>query len=528
MVVVMPTNQQNIKTDIIISVSDYETRIAILEDERLVELLVERPEKERMVGDIYKGKITAVLGGLQAAFVDIGGAKSAFLHLSDVGAFGGGTDLLFDMELDDESLAEFASKRKEPRSRIQDIFQRGQEVLVQVIKEAIGDKGPKATSEISLPGRYLVLVPGAEHVGVSRKITGWDEKKRLKRLAREQRPEGFGLIVRTVGEGKTEKEFQADIKMLTRLWRKIKKRVERRTAPSLVHKDMEVTSGIIRDLLSADVDRVVIDSRRDYRKIVSYLGAVAPNLRSKVEYYNQLTPIFDDFGIEPQIERMLDRKVWIKKGAYIVIDQTEALVTIDVNTGRFTGRGSQEATILVTNIEAAKEIARQIRLRDIGGILVIDFIDMSPKENRKRLFDEFKAALRRDRSKTFIYPPSDLGIVEMTRERTKPSLMHTFSEPCPLCSGIGRVLSKETIAVRVERWFARAKAGSGLRNYRLVLHPLVAEILADGGQDRIKKLSKRFGYKIDLIRDASMHPENFKVISSESDADITQKFLSLR
>jgi ribonuclease G len=525
MVASMPTSQQNIKTDIITSVSDYETRIGILENDSLVELLVERPEKERMVGDIYKGRITAVLPGLQAAFVDIGGAKSAFLHLSDVGAFGGGTDLLFDMELDDESLAEFASKKKDHRLRIQDIFQSGQEVLVQVIKEAIGDKGPKVTSEISLPGRYLVLVPGAEHVGVSRKITGWEEKKRVKRLAKEWRPEGFGLIVRTVGEGKTEKEFEADIRMLTRLWRKIKKRVERRTAPSLVHKDMEVTSSIIRDLLSPEVDRVVIDSRREYRKIISYLGAVAPNLRSKVEYYDQLTPIFDHFGIEPQIERMLDRKVWIKKGAYIVIDQTEALVTIDVNTGRFTGRGSQEATIFMTNIEAAKEIARQIRLRDIGGIIVIDFIDMSLKENRKRLFDEFKVALRRDRSKTFIYPPSDLGIVEMTRERTRPSLMYTFSDPCPLCSGIGRVLSKETIAVKVERWFARAKAGSELRDYRLVLHPLVAEILADGGQDRVKRLSKRFGFKIDLIRDTSMHPESFKVIASQNDADITQKFL---
>jgi ribonuclease G len=521
----MSVSGQKIKTDIIISVSDFENRIAILEDDRLVELLVERPEKERMVGDIYKGKITAVLPGLQAAFIDIGGVKSGFLHLSDVGAFGGGTDLLYDMDLDDESLAEFASKRKDRHPKIQDLFRRGQEVLVQVIKETIGDKGPKVTSEISLPGRYLVLVPGAEHVGVSRKVGSWDEKRRLKRLARELRPEGFGLIVRTVGEGKTEKEFEADIKMLTRLWRKIKTRVERRSAPCLLHKDMEATSGIIRDLLSPDVDRVVIDSRREYRKIVSYLGAVAPGLRSKVEHYNKLTPIFDHFGIEPQIERMLDRKVWIKRGAHIVIDQTEALVTIDVNTGRFTGRGNQEATILETNLEAAKEIARQIRLRDIGGIIVIDFIDMSFKENRKKLFEQFKTALRPDRSKTFIYPPSDLGIVEMTRERTRPSLMHTFSEPCPLCSGVGRVLSKETIAVKVERWFARAKAGSDLRNYRLIVHPLVAEILADSGQDRIKRLSRRYGFKIDLIRDASLHPESFKVFSSENEADITQKFM---
>ncbi len=508
--------------DIIINAAEYETRLAILEDSKLVELLVERPESERIVGDIYKAVVRTVLPGMQAAFLDLGLEKSAFLHFSDIGDPRGRLDLLYEAEfLEDEE--EVKKEKKRPES-IQDILKEGQEILVQITKEPIANKGPRVTTQISLPGRYVVLVPGEDHVGVSRKIYDWGEKKRLKRLAYETKPDGFGCIIRTVAGGKSKRELRSDIKHLAGLWKNSIRRADRKKAPVLLHKDLGMIHSVMRDALTPDINSVVLDFRKEYKRIVSYLKTVARGLHTKVKLYSGEVPIFDAYGIEPEIEKMLDRKVWVKKGAYFVIDQTEAMVTIDVNTGRFVGRSTQESTVLKTNLEAAREIARQIRLRDIGGLIIVDFIDMESAENRKKVFEEFKAAFRHDRSKNSILPISDFGLIEMTRERIRPSILHTLSEMCPCCGGIGRLLSKQTVAAKIERWFKRAKVGTASKRYRLTVHPDVALTLGDGKPSRLRKLAKGLRLEIELARDEDLAFDQFRVFDLDEQIDVTDIF----
>jgi len=506
-------------------VTDYETRIGVLEQGKLVELLVERPEKERIVGNIYKGKVTAVLPGIQAAFVDIGMEKAGFLHFSDTSDYQGEKNLLFDMDYVDEDTLDTPRVTTRRRSSvIGDFIKKGQELLVQVIKEPINNKGPRLTTQISLPGRYVVMVPGGRHVGISKKISNGNEKKRLRKIVGEFKPPHFGIIVRTVAEGKDQKDFKADMSLLIKLWTKMKKKVEESKAPALVHKELEITGGIIRDLLTPDVTRLVVDNKTEYSQIIKYLRVLDPRLCDNVELYKDPEPLFDKYEIEPEIDKMLDRKVWLKGGANIVIDQTEALVTVDVNTGRLSAKSKGEDAIFRANIEAAREIARQIRLRDIGGILIIDFIDMQDRENRKRVYDEFKSALSHDRSENYISSISDLGLVEMTRERIRPSFMHTFSDSCPVCGGVGRVLSRESMAVKIERWFKRATFGSQGRHYQLVANPQVGEILLAGNPTRMKNMERNTKLKIDLIVDTSLHPEQFKVIDLNTEVDVTEKF----
>jgi ribonuclease G len=505
-----------LQKDIIINSSEFETRIAILENSKLTELWVERPESERIVGDIYKGIVKAVLPGMQAAFLDLGLERSAFLHISDI------TDLYEADFLEEEELAQ--RKKKKAQKKIEELLKKGQEILVQIMKEQMGTKGPKVTSQLSLAGRYLVLVPGEEHIGVSRKIIEREEKKRLKRVVSELKPEGFGAIIRTVAEGKDRKEFKNDIRLLLNLWKKIRREAEKKKAPVLVHKDMGLVASVIRDQLSSEVKQVMIDSKWEYKKIRSYLRVIAPSLRHKVIWYDKDITIFDFYNIESQIEKMLDRRVWLRKGAYIVIDQTEAMVTIDVNTGRFVGKSDQQTTILKTNLEAAREIARQIRLRDMGGLIIVDFIDMESFENRKKVFEEFKASFKSDRSKHSILPISDFGLIEMTRERIRPSLLYTFSQPCPTCNGIGRVLSKETLAAKIERWFKRAKVRSVDKKFKLCIHPEVYRVLSEGKESRIKKLCRMLGIEILLDKDENLSADEFKVFSLDEEEEITDRF----
>lgn len=512
-------------SQIYVNVTDYETRIAVVEDEKLVELITERPESERIVGDIYKGRVTAVLPGIQAAFVDIGLDKAGFLHYSDTSDNRGSRNLLFDMDyVDEDTLDTPVVSRRKRTSSITDIIKKDQEILVQVIREQMGGKGPRLTTVISLPGRYLVMIPGGNHTGISRKISDWNEKKRLRKIVSEFKPDHFGIIIRTVAAGKTRKDFKADMNMLTRLWEKMKKQVEKTKAPALVHKDLDVTAGLIRDLLTPDIDRVLIDNKREYSRIMKYLKALDPKLRSLVKLYKEPEPIFDRTGIESEIEKMLERQVWLKGGANIVIDQTEALVTIDVNTGRYSSKGRSEDAIYRTNLEAARVIARQIRLRDIGGIIIVDFIDMEDKERRRRIFEEFKSALARDRSENYISSISDLGLVEMTRKRIRPSYMHAISEPCPVCDGVGRVLSRESMAVKIERWFKRARTLSSLKHYQLVTSPQVGEILLEGRPNRLRQLERNSRLKIDLIVDTSLHLDEFHVSDAVSEIEVTDKY----
>ncbi len=513
---------QKLSKEVVINASEYETRIALLEEGRVMELTVERSDRERIAGDIYKARVNSILPGMQAAFLDIGLEKSAFLHVSDLGWHYGGQK--------DEELEEFeedtpAPERHRFRASIEEILKKGDEVLIQVVKEQIGTKGPRVTTELALPGRFIVLIPGGRSVRVSKRISNWAEKRRLKELVLKHLPSGFGVIIRTEGEGKEEKEFAADLKSLLHLWKRISRLSPRVKAPALLHKESGSTVSVIRDLFTSDVDRLVCDNKDEYRQIIRYLKEVAPELRSKVVLYTEPVPIFDLYGIEPEIDKMLERKIWLKRGVYLVIDQTEALVTVDVNTGRFVGKDNQEQTIFRANMEAAKEIARQIRLRDIGGLIIVDFIDMPSREHRRRLFDEFRNAMKGDRSKYAISPISEFGLIEMTRERVRPSLIFTLSDPCPTCSGYGRILSKETLATKIERWFRRAKAGSNTRSFKLIIHPFLAEAVADGAGNRVAGLAKSLRLDIDVIRDTFTPPDQFRVLEADTKKEVTEMFM---
>ena len=509
------------KKEILINSTEYETRVAILEDDKLVELQVERSDAERMVGDIYKGVIKTVLPGMQAAFVDIGMPKAAYLHSSDIGTDYGRR---FDSEDEDEEEAPAEIIRKRRRAGIETVLKKNQEILVQVIKEPISTKGPRISTDISIPGRFVVLVPDDDHIRISKRVSNWGEKKRLRKILALLRPEGFGLIARTEAEGGSESEFRSDVKRLLKLWGKLKKKGDSSKAPAVIHKEAELVVSMIRDIFTEDVERILVDNKNDYKKVVSFARQVAPKLRGRVELYKGDHPLFDLYDLEPEIEKMLDRKVWIKKGSYLVIDQTEAMVTIDVNTGRFVGSTDQEKTIFQTNLQAAHEIARQIRLRDIGGLLICDFIDMYNRDNRRKLYEEFKNCFKHDRAKRAINPVTEFGLVEMTRERVRPSHLHSVSEPCPYCDGLGRVLSREAMATKIERWFTRARADRKFKKFHLAISPLLADAMADNGHNRVGRMMKIHNFQINVVRDTAIQLQEFKVFNAESNEDITERY----
>jgi len=504
----------------LINSTEYEKRVAILEDDKLVELQVERPDTDRMVGDIYKGIIKTVLPGMQAAFVDIGLVKAAYLHSSDIGKV---SARHYDSEdLEEEAPAEIIRKKR--REGIESVLKKGQEVLVQVIKEPISTKGPRVATEISIPGRFVVLVPDDDHIRISKRIMSWNEKKRLRKILTPLRPEGFGLIARTEAENQKEKAFRDDIKRLLKLWYRLKRKADNLKAPAVIHKEEEMTVSMIRDIFTEDVAKVIIDNKEDYKKVISFARQIAPALKNRISLYHDDVPLFDKFNLEPEIEKMLDRKVWIKKGAYLIIDQTEAMVTIDINTGRFVGKYDQEETIYRTNFEAAKEIARQIRLRDIGGLIICDFIDMYNRENRRRLYEEYKNCFKNDRAKRAINPVTDFGIIEMTRERVRPSHMHVLSEPCPYCGGGGRILSRDTMATKVERWFVRARADRKFTDFHLIVGPLLAETMTDNGTNRIERMMKVYKFRINLVRDTTLAVNEYKVYDAKTNEDISETY----
>jgi ribonuclease G len=508
-----------LKKEILVNSTDFETRIGLLEDGLLVELMSVRRDEQRIVGNIYKGVIKTVLPGMQAAFIDIGlEGKAAYLHSSDIGK-------RYERDEDDDEVEAPAEiVRKHRRAGIETVLKRNQEILVQVIKEAISTKGPRIATEISLPGRFVVIVPNDDHIRVSKRISNWGERRRLRKIIQDMRPEGFGVIVRTEGEGKSENEFKTDIKRLMRFWTKLKRKADSAPAPLLIHQEEEMIVSMIRDVFTTDVEKLVCDNKEDYKKIMSYARQVAPEMRKRIHLYKGDLPLFDQYNIEQEIDKMLDRKVWIRKGAYLVIDQTEAMVTIDVNTGRFVGGRDQENTILQVNLEAAREAARQIRLRDIGGLIICDFIDMYSRDNRRRLFEHYQACFKHDRAKRAINPVTEFGLIEMTRERVRMSHMHHLSEPCHYCQGLGRVASKENMATKIERWFQRAKAEGKLKAFHLAVNPLLAETMSNNGTNRIDRLMKSYRFKINLVRDTTIPIQEYKIYNADSNEEITEKY----
>ncbi len=504
--------------EIVINADPSETRLAVLEDATLVEFFAEREDELRRVGEIYKGHVSKVLPGMEAAFVDVGLPKAAFLHTSDM------LTSMLDLEgfdLDDESPS---PRSRRPPAPIQELVQKGQEILVQIVKEPIGTKGAKVSGRISLPGRFLVLMPGMGRIGVSRKIADRDERQRLKKILKEIRPRNAGLICRTVSEGQSMKDLAQDVRYLVGLWKEIEEEAAKVQAPALVHRDMGMTTGLMRDIFTSRVDRVVVDSKEVYKEVLRYLNVVAPELKSRVKLFTGEGPIFDEYGIEAEIEKSFDRKVWLKKGGYIVIEPTEAMVTIDVNTGRFTGKRSQEETILQTNLEAAREVARQLRLRDLGGILVVDFIDMEEEQNRRAVVDAFRAALQNDRARTKVYPVSELGLVEMTRQRVREPLLHYFSEDCPACRGTGKVLATPSAAMRVERSLRRIGAHSKEKLIELRVHPDLAVHLFDERGRRLEQLERQYGFSVDIRENPRLRRDEIRIYFPRIKREVTTEF----
>ncbi len=514
------------KREILINANPRETRVAILEDDQLVELLVDRPEARRMVGDIYLGRVEAVLPGIQAAFVDIGTEKSAFLHASDLvypDADGGADD---DDDSDDEESEARAKQRREAKApAIQDLLKRGQDLIVQVSKEPISTKGPRVTAQVSLAGRFLVYMPDAERVGVSRKIGDRETRKRLRAQVEEALPkDSGGVIVRTVGEDVTKETLERELSTLINQWKKIKRKTHFVRAPSLIHRETSLTRGLMRDVFSTKVEQVTVDSKQVYNEITEYLRGIAPELIDRIKLYEDPVPLFDHANIEQELRDLFKRRCDLPSGGYLIIEQTEALVSVDINSGRYTGKKDPEKTILKTNLEAAREVARQARLRDLGGIIVCDFIDMETKANREKVVQELRTHLGRDRARTKAYAVSELGLIEMTRQRVRQSHFQNMTEPCPTCHGTGRVFTAETITRRVER--AVRKIGIEGRKDPLVvrIHPEVAMYILENEKDLVKKLEKAVGFTLELRDDPLLKPDEFKLVVKSAGRDVTQQY----
>jgi ribonuclease G len=500
---------------ILINATPEEARVALVENQSLAEMHIERTRDRGIVGNIYKGKVVRVLPGMQAAFVDIGLAKAGFLHVSDFYPGVGQLPLvdadLVEREPDTEApltASESPSEASSPSPAandlppepphydpIEDRLSRGDEILVQVAKEPLGSKGARITSHISLPGRYLVYLPTTNHLGVSRRIEDDDERQRLRDVVMTVKPPGAGFIIRTVCVGLSQSELQADMRFLIDLWNRVLKRSESVLAPSLLHDDMDLTLRSIRDLFTSEITRVVVDRAEDHRRILELVDSFAPTLTSRVELHESPEPLFDQYGIEQAISRALERRVWLKSGGYIVIDQTEALTTIDVNTGRYVGKHNHEETVLKTNLEAASEIVDQLRLRNIGGIIIVDFIDMMDPANQQRVMDAFDTALKQDKMRSNILKISELGLVEMTRKRTRASLPQMLTESCPTCDGRGRVISVTTMAYEAMRRI-RQVARAAPEASRIVVRasPAVAAFLSEeesAAMDRLERETSR-------------------------------------
>jgi len=535
-----------VKREIVINASALEVRVALLEDSSLAEFYLERDTHRGLVGNIYKGKVTRVLPGMQAAFVEIGLEKAGFLHVSDFQGDANGLSSIAEVigeevETDEpsapavESLDDSAQpddfgtnetpsepppqrrRRQQSRSHrsrlpIEQQLRRGQEIIVQIAKEPMGTKGARLTSSISLPGRYLVYTPTSKHLGVSRRIASAEERARLRAAVSEARPAQGGFIVRTACEGLSRRDIQRDVAFLTKTWSSILKKSEKSPPASMLYSDLDVALRTVRDLFSSEVERLWCDDHNTYSRIVQFIQTYMPRLRARAMLHQGSEPIFDRFNLEPQIERALDRKVWLKSGGYLVFDQAEALTAIDVNTGRFVGKRNQDETVLKTNLEAVEEVVKQLRLRNIGGIIIVDFIDMSREADRKKVSEALAVALKRDKARTSALKISELGLVQMTRKRTRESLEASLTEQCPRCQGRRVVKSIATVAAEVIRGIQRETARRALGDMVIVkLCPEVARYLYDNGAGDLEVLEGKLGAKIVLKSKEGLEPGAFEL-----------------
>ncbi|PIE35086.1 Rne/Rng family ribonuclease [candidate division KSB3 bacterium] len=498
--------------EIIINSTPQQIRVALLEEGQVAEVNIERRKHRGIVGNIYKGRVSKVLPGMQAAFVNIGLKKDAFLYVTDV------YDNLEDDEPDDgegEEEAEAPQKKKKRKYRrrplIQELLKQNQEIVVQVAKEPLGTKGARVTCHISLPGRYIVFMPTVEHIGVSRRIPSQGERNRLRKILKELKPSNSGFIVRTAGEGREENDLAADIEFLTRLWGTIKKKSEKMRAPALVHEDLNLVLRTVRDLFTNNVEKFVLDSETEYKRVFEFTEATMPHLVDRLRLFVKDIPVFDHYGIEAELEKALRRKVWLKSGGYLVIDRAEALVAIDVNTGKFVGKKNLEDTIVKTNLEAAKEVARQVRLRDLGGIIIVDFIDMENEENKRNVVSTLETALTNDRARTNVLELTELGLVQMTRKRVRESLRQLLYQPCPYCKGLGFIKSEDTICYEIQGEIQRLVSTTEHSGILVRAHPTITSMLKGEERRIVDTISANYKRKIRIQDDKNLHQEQFHV-----------------
>jgi len=503
--------------ELIINATDHETRVAFVEDGNPRELFIERPKKSDITGNIYKGRVVRVLPGMEAAFVDIGLEQAAFIYVADVLNNYQEFEHLMQSAPDEgeNNIIDLNMEKRPPvldqAFMIQDLLHEGQEIVVQVSKAPIGNKGSRVTTRLSLPGHLLVLMPTTDHIGVSRRIEDENERARLKEILTGLRSDHYGLIARTVSEGVNMEKLANEMNFLVSLWLDIQKREANGPVPSMLHKELNVTLRAVRDLFTHEVDKLVIDSKRGYEEILGFLDTFMPRLKICVELYEDSEPIFDACNLESEISRALKKKVWLKSGGYIVIEHTEALVAIDVNTGRYVGRQSLEETILKTNLDAVKEIAYQIRLRDIGGLIIIDFIDMEKKSNRERVYNALQEALKKDRSKTHVLPMSELGLIQMTRKRTRETLNRMLCEPCFYCEGEGYLKSRRTVCYNIYRDIRRESGEMLGQCITVKVHPDIAELLLGEENSLVDSLEATLNKKIIVRPDPHFHLEQYEI-----------------
>ena len=510
---------KKIHKEVIINAETLETRVAVLEEGKLEEFNIERTSEERLVGSIYKGKVRNLEDGLKAAFVDIGFEKNAFLHYWDIvpSNFDSGVELV----------EREGRRREKPRITQKDIprlYPPGTDIYVQVTKGPIGTKGPRVTTNVVLPGRYLVLLPYSDQCGISRKIENPEERQRLKRILRSLSiPDGMGVIIRTVGEGQQARYFVRDLALLLEEWGQVQDRMKHQPAPSCVFQEPDLIERTVRDFLTEDVERIVVDSQKEYDRMRNMINRISRRSADKVKVYTDHQPIFDRFNITRQLENAFSRMVHLKSGGYIVIDETEALVAIDVNTGRHKTK-DQESTILKVNLEAADEITRQLRLRNMGGLIVLDFIDMKHRGDQQKVYVRMREGLKRDRAKTHILPISQLGLMEMTRQRHSESVRAAVYDDCPNCKGRGKVKSALTMSVEIQRKLAEIlkKRGRDESDFQLkiVVHPSIMDRLKTEDEKLLIEMEKRYFGKLSFRADPALHAEAFKIFNAVTNEEL--------
>ncbi len=534
------------KNQIIIHAAGQQTRIALIENGELAQFFIESPENQRTVGDIYIAEVRKVMAGIRAAFIDLNTPKDAFLHFSDLGehledyiVMLNGKDAFKKDDL--KRLTDYRKQREgkgdqnggnpktgmtgDEQNLMGNLMQVGQKLLVQIVKEPIGSKGPRVSTNISLAGRFLVLMPMGDYIAVSKRIKSYKERRNLRQLVANIVPEGFGVIVRTVAEGVDEKLIEADLRDLLEKWNNLVAQLETAKPPSLVHRDLEMTESLIRDLFAKDYERILVDDKKMYQSLRTYVTKIAPSMVPNIELYQKSEHIFDHMKIHSDVESIFSPRVKMPSGGYLIFEQTEAMYVVDVNSGRYAAKKAQEENSLKTNLEAAREIGKQLRLRDIGGIIVVDFIDLKDDVNRKKVYDELKKEFRKDRAKTNILPMSDFGLIQITRQRIRPSVVNSVSRVCPMCGGGGNIVSHNTILSDLEGWLNKFRHTTKLWTVDLHLNPYMKGMLTKGLLSQQMKWMVKYRLKLNITDDQTLSMNDYRFTLTGSDVDITETIM---